>query len=548
MADWGLYSALRGQDDWAVRRQDAALNLQAQQMLTAKAKQENKERMEMEAKLAEYQNSVQNLDVLKADQERVQQVEKESRQDIISGIAKYDGDVTKFMSSGGVLRINEYQQAILQSDEYKNAIQNKGQEALWQKDRADKDKFILSSVIELDDVDENGKPIKQKKQVTMEEQMALFNSGQINKISYGGSEKKVPVSAKLFKDEIKNANDPWSPDNYVTEMDVYNRVLLDGGGEEQARLAAQNYGKGIKAAGTPEAAWRWGAGDPYKLMSLEESRRQFDKTHALNKRKVAAAERAAGSGGQKQIDVMGNLQRQLLSAGNGGQSYSPGVAKVIMDERTTKLTGENAKSATKWGANRIYTGDVFVPTGSSENNDLGVSKNIAVSNIVIKEGTGRDAQFININSEDGTPNLYMIADVYGQPGDANFADIKSALGEKSQPFKHNVNESAEDMQGNSGASAQILIPVDSDFQSLYAKTVYNKQLGITTKADESMLMSGNVEWYMDAAQRAQGLVDKAAAKGETLTTQEAIMQLINAGSYNAAVSGTGGNAAEELLK
>ena len=323
MADWGLYSALRGQDDWAVRRQDAALNLQAQQMLTAKAKQENKERMEMEAKLAEYQNSVQNLDVLKADQERVQQVEKESRQDIISGIAKYDGDVTKFMSSGGVLRINEYQQAILQSDEYKNAIQNKGQEALWQKDRADKNKFILSSVIELDDVDENGKPIKQKKQVTMEEQMALFNSGQINKISYGGSEKKVPVSAKLFKDEIKNANDPWSPDNYVTEMDVYNRVLLDGGGEEQARLAAQNYGKGIKAAGTPEAAWRWGAGDPYKLMSLEESRRQFNKTHALNKRKVAAAERSAGSGGQKQIDVMGNLQRQLLSAGNGGQSYSP---------------------------------------------------------------------------------------------------------------------------------------------------------------------------------------------------------------------------------
>ena len=548
MADWGLYSALRGQDDWAVRRQDAALNLQAQQMLTAKAKQENKERMEMEAKLAEYQNSVQNLDVLKADQERVQQVEKESRQDIISGIAKYDGDVTKFMSSGGVLRINEYQQAILQSDEYKNAIHNKGQEALWQKDRADKDKFILSSVIELDDVDENGKPIKQKKQVTMEEQMALFNSGQINKISYGGSEKKVPVSAKFFKDEIKNANDPWSPDNYVTEMDVYNEVILNRGGEEQARLAAKNYGDGIRAAGTPEAAWRWGAGDPYKLMSLEESRRQFNKTHALNKRKVAAAERSARSGGQKQIDVMGNLQRLLLSAGNGGQSYSPGVAKVIMDERTTKLTGENAKSAAKWGANRIYTGDVFVPTGSSENNDLGVSKNIAVSNIVITERTGRDAQFININNENGTPGLYMIADVYGQSGDANFADIKSALGETSQPFKHNVNESAVDMQGNSGASAQILIPVDNDFQSLYAKIVYNQQLAITTKADESMLMGSNVEWYMDAAQKAQGLIDKAAAQGETLTTQEAIMQLINAGSYNAAASGAGGNAASELIE
>ena len=62
MADWGLYSALRGKNNWQQRRADKMMNFQMTEALRAKRERENQQRMQMEAKFLEYQNAIQNLE------------------------------------------------------------------------------------------------------------------------------------------------------------------------------------------------------------------------------------------------------------------------------------------------------------------------------------------------------------------------------------------------------------------------------------------------------------------------------------------------------
>ena len=163
MADWGLYSALRGKNNWQQRRADKMMNFQMTEALRAKRERENQQRMQMEAKFLEYQNAIQNLDVLKQDQERVRGVEGKARQNVIAGIAKYDGDINKYMNSGGLQQMNAYQQEVMQSEELANAVQNKKNMALYLADRAKGDRWMKSVMVDKEFIDpQTGKKTTRK--------------------------------------------------------------------------------------------------------------------------------------------------------------------------------------------------------------------------------------------------------------------------------------------------------------------------------------------------------------------------------------------------
>mgnify|MGYP003668717740 FL=1 len=500
MADWGLYQSLRGQDNWAQKRKDAQMNLQMQEALSVKEKTRNKERMEMEAKLAEYQNSVRNLDVLKKDQERIQGVEKQSRQSIVAGIAKYDGDVTKFMSSGGVMQMNEYQQSILESEEYRNAIQNKEQEANWQKDRADKTKFILSSAINREVIDPNtGKKSTKKKMMTMNEQMEAFNKGEISALNYGGSEKKVAVTAKSFKDEIKNALDPFSKDNYVTEMDVFNASTLDGASQEQARYNAKNYGNQVKEAGGDEAAWRWGAGDPLKLMQLQQQDRQFNQSLRFQKKK-ANAEAKATKEGSLVLDVVGNLNRKLLSGGTGTQAYMPSMGSSMLRNMSVPVSADG--KATSFGAKNAYSGVAYAVNGKGENINLSNGFDVTGAPLILGSKMGGHQTFVNVNGK-----KYLSVTAIGESNAGWLDQVRAGLNGDSEAFNHKINDNA--ISGTDGTTAgssiQLFIPVDDEFSSNYNAMVLNKEENIKNNLDGTGMLARNRDWLAQNQQMIQNL-------------------------------------------
>ena len=343
MADWGLYSALRGKNNWQQRRADKMMNFQMTEALRAKRERENQQRMQMEAKFLEYQNAIQNLDVLKQDQERVRGVEGKARQNVIAGIAKYDGDINKYMNSGGLQEMNAYQQEVMQSEELSNAVQNKKNMAMYLADRAKGDRWMKSVMVDKEFIDpQTGEKTTRKVATNMEDQMAMFDSGQLSNFQFNGSEKKVAINPALFKKSVKDATNPYSKDNYVTQSNVFDAALMQGASKEQAMQLAEEYGQGVQSGGV-ESAWRWGAGNPLDIEKLKMQASQFRegmnyKRDYLNQQKELSQYRAKY--GNKATNTLAAhavaVNRKLMAGGDGATSTDGLLLNDI-----AKLTPEN---------------------------------------------------------------------------------------------------------------------------------------------------------------------------------------------------------------
>ena len=102
--DWGLYTAMRGQDNWQQRRADKAMNLQLLEKQTQIEQQKTAAEAQAEQSLNEYFNELQNMEFLAEDQERVNAMERDARRNVIKGIASVNGDsdpavISSFASS-----------------------------------------------------------------------------------------------------------------------------------------------------------------------------------------------------------------------------------------------------------------------------------------------------------------------------------------------------------------------------------------------------------------------------------------------------------------
>lgn len=472
MADWGLYAALRGRDDWSQKRQDQMVNFQMIEGLRAKRATENQQRMKMEAELGAYQEAMQNLNVLKQDQERIRGVEKTARQDIISGIAKYDGDVKKFMSSGGIMAMQEYKNSITQSDEYTNAIENKQNMALWLQDRA---KGMWDRPVSVDSpyVDKKtGKQMSKPKTMTMTEQLRLFEDGKLNNFKYGGSEKKITVNPSLFKNSIKNAKDPYSPDNYVTQSDMFDAVLMLGGSKEQAMERARDYGNALKSTGNPESAWRWGAGDPTKLMQLNQQQGQHEDMmkyrywSADQQNKLRSAISRQSSGGQVLGGVTDHTNRVLISGGDGTVSADKPVANQLAKVLGWPTLSQNTKE-NPFSNEYSYSGNIMTQNPTTGEmyqynaDDLGIS---------VGDPNNSTTAFVTIGKE-----IFMPVFAKGNN------PVISEMAIKNSANAHFVTPYTNPISGESGQQVVGFVPVSQFLKNTVIQQSIDKNLGLTSK-------------------------------------------------------------------
>jgi len=289
MADWGLYSTLRGTDNWAQRRQDKAMNMQIVQQQSADEEKKTQQSMLAEENINAYLNEMAAIDVLPEDQERIKEVERSSRQNIIEGIARNNGDLSRYVSSGGITELNEYKNSILQSGEVKTALSNKENMAKIIADKQRGNRWFAPVETDVPQfkegepvLDEDGNQVVKPTKLTIDQQIGLYKRGVIKQINYNGSEEKKDINAMSFKGTYKDHNNPTGP-NEVTASDIMFKAMADGASEEYAKHLANTYVERWKAGKEKgmDLSWKW--------KSMSELEEQGLKAETIYKTAKAAA-------------------------------------------------------------------------------------------------------------------------------------------------------------------------------------------------------------------------------------------------------------------
>lgn len=304
MGDFGLYAALSGTDNWAQKRQDKASNLMMLQNMEQRSEKQLAAQMQAEQGIQEQLDLMSTFDVLPEDQKAIEEVENKARMNIIKGITKFNGDLKKYVSSGGLTDLGEYKRSVLTSSEMKNAVTNKAQYAQYI-DAKQKDMFVGKAQVEVPVFDSKGNPrmkdgeiVREIKNLTMDEQMALRKRGLLDRLQVGMIEKKARINPDYFKRNYKDATKPWSADNIVTEQNIRNTLKSQGFSDEQANKLANEYGDGL----TAENALKWKA-----MNQLELENQQAATQYRLSK----ANGSSTGSGKTKITNTIGTTLDRL---------------------------------------------------------------------------------------------------------------------------------------------------------------------------------------------------------------------------------------------
>jgi hypothetical protein len=537
MADWGLYSALRGTDDWQAKRSDALMNLQAAEKRRALAQDQEIEAIKSEEYIAKYTEAMQNLDVLNEDKSRVAAAEKQARQEIVNGIAKHHGDVRAFMASGGVTALNNYKTSVLNSEENLNAISNKQNQASWLQDRS-KNMYIHKVDVDVPVFDEKGNQTgTQKKKMSMEEQMALFQEGKISTLNYKGGEKKIDINPWDFKKNIKDMNDPRNPNNHVSQSDIVNVMLQKGGSKEQAYDAAQKYRELLENGGD---SWKFGAADTEAVemkadsfnamadrynMSMEDKRLMYEKQLELNRMKLdmqykaglAAAKAKAEK--DKVANLFGTKMKTLTNAGDNTGLYMNDVERDVW-ERELNITPFSQALAPGFGTGQKYTGQAVIMGASGDRNnykwDPESKKGLNLANAEIISFGGRNG-YTQIGGK-----KYLVANMaipYSQFVDAgvNFdpgSPYRNIGGQNSQP-SNNINLSDEYQ------TSMVLLPIDEAMKGGHLQAIMNKEYNIKTNSMEAMPASQDYDdMNMEAYNSVLSILQSQGISSENVTQDQ----------------------------
>ena len=330
--DWALYSGLRGTDNWAQRRQDKAFDLQLMQQMQKNEQLKVQNSIKAEEEVNKYFDEITgfNADMLPEDAARIQEVEKKSRQSIIKGIAAYNGDLSRYISSGGITDLGEYKRSIMNSKAVKNAQMNKISMGAILKDFQDGGKYIHNVDVDIPElnpdgtqkVDEQGNAILKRKKVRPEEALKLFKDKVIDKINYNGSENIVKLNAMSFKGAYRDPRNPTSKNNNVTSSDIIFQAMEAGASEDYANQLADSYIERYKATGE---TWKWNA------MSDEE--------YALQQAKLNKAKGSSGGGGQGGQESYRDIYGDALSGIGQGNIVSAKANEWVNQDKSVGAKG-----------------------------------------------------------------------------------------------------------------------------------------------------------------------------------------------------------------
>jgi hypothetical protein len=473
MADWGLYTALRGRDNWAQRRQDKAMNMQIVQQQAANEEKKTQQEMLAEEGINKYLDEMAAIKVLPEDQERIKEVERSARQNIIQGIARNNGDLSRYVSSGGITDLHEYRNSIIQSKEVKTALSNKENMALIIADKQKGNRWF--SPVDVPQTDENGEPILDEdgnaktQKVSIDDQLKLYKRGSINTISYNGSENKVNLNAMSFHGTPKDPKNPYSKDNIVTAADIKFQAMEAGASEEYANELAKSYYKtasDAKAKGQ-DATWKWGNKSEEERLLMEAKRDKLN---------------ASSGGGGEDTNIKNQVFPKLQTMKTGTEMLMDGKASEWW--KTTLGLNYDSETNTMRPSTALFGYDA--DPNSKMEYDLRKALHINPTNkyVVFTDKNGKKQQGIEaeviFDANTSGQNTVAGSGAFWGMGDEK---VKGAGAGWEHKNKSDIGIGTEDQGGDDVWFGKAIIPITKYINTPTVRDRYNKDMNITGKVE-----------------------------------------------------------------
>jgi len=298
MADFGLYMGLQRKSNiFETKAQNRQMEVGLMEKMDMRSQQKLQQQAESQAKIQEFYDIVNQLDVLKADEERVQSAEQTAKAGVIEGIMSFGGDVGKFMLGGGVGILADYRNNVLQSEEVKNAIYNKTNHAQWLDAQA-KGLFVKDVGVDVPVMLPDGTKTTEHRKVSMDEAYKLLENNVITELPWDGAEQDIDIGPDFFQTLYKDPRNPYSMDTEVAPEDLYNALRSDGASDDQALKKMQSYETYLSKGGTP---WRYKSGDFLRKAQIESQM----KTQQMQRNMMRNQQ--GGSEKTKYLDIMNKV-------------------------------------------------------------------------------------------------------------------------------------------------------------------------------------------------------------------------------------------------
>ena len=493
MADWGLYSALQGKDNWAQRRQDKAMNLQIVQAQAADEEKKVQKSMAAEQEINKYFDEIASMDVLEADKSRIEELEKKARQNIIQGIAQNNGDLARYASSGGMTDLGEYKRSIIQSQEVKDAMNNKMAMGAYLADAAKGNRYFNKVEVDIPMIGEDGEPMLDengnvkvnRKMVDFKDAARLHKEGKINRLTYNGSENIVKLNPAMFKQYYKDPKNPYSKDNIVTGSSVKFQAMEMGASDEQSTTIARNYIDMVKKGG-----------ESWKFKADSELDYQNDMATIEKKRQSSSG---SGSGGTM---ILNQLIPQLTRLGDG-KEMPVGNKDYDFWRNNLRLKYDEKTGLEK---SPLALGGVDAQTGKEY--DLSKALSVSLGN-----------RYVSKKDKNGRPTRYLVANAIfnadlsdaNTPIDEGFLGSNKTSKDAGNQWEYGNAEDfgiiSEDYAGQDVYRGEVLIPIERQIQDPLIRDEINKMRNITNKQDATAASATEQDYYVNLYSEARRVAD-----------------------------------------
>lgn len=490
--DYGVFSALSGKKDWQQVRQDRQNEIVMQRQMQADLQARIDKEAQARAGVVEYMNQLNNASVLEQDLERVKAVEAEQRKKIVEGLKKAGNNYNKYLLGAGAGELNNYYQNVMKSEEMQGAINNK---LVYAQSSLDTYLGRKSRPTEIT------LPDGTVREASMQEQMDMFNRGEITKLNYAGSVQ--PTDPIKVYDYISKT---YGKDKYTRQKaergDIVNYAKAMGAEDWEAQQIADNYDNELAAGATP--------------VYFKNEEYTIDYSNLISKekyRRMIAGEDEGGSTGV--VDLVGDLFF--------GDLASPSFAGNPLEYKV-EFDGKNGV-ATAYEAKNVGT-EILGAMANVE----GFTTDKETGGLKIPQGGTKDVYYVPLEGKDAPVVKGKINsdDVIYQPESFVRMQVSENGKEQTRTFiKAKVNvETAKRLpeggywgegkdnpyaEGNrthllgsrikdDEYQATVLIPVNYDAKK-YAPV--NKKFGVTGKQQSVGGASADIDtWAKQNAQRA----------------------------------------------